>query len=199
MQGKVWWVTSTLGGRFPSRLPCICVYKLTTIESNTEDRRCHKEPVLVMLMVNRTCRFAMFTYYSEMSFQIQRAQKYKLYFFAFSGFSYFSLLILPTVKSESHGTLPKCILHLNPFRCIFYLNRAPEVFWCSFFTQIIAIWILYVPVQTCLELREWKDVGQNKDFTQGDKCGSNTSLRRKQIILVLAQAFLFIYKINFQK
>lgn len=165
----------------------------------------HKKPVLVMLIVNRTYYFAAFcisnniTYYTEMSFQIQHAQKDNLYFFAFSNFGWFSLLILPTVKSESHGTLPKCILHLNPFRCIFYLNRVPEVFWCTFFTQIIAIWIQYVSVQTCLEVRERKDVEQNNDFTRGDKRGSNTSLRRKQIIWFLTQAFLLIYKINVQK
>jgi len=153
-------VTSRLGRRFPSRSPCIYVYKLITIESSTEERRYHKEPVLVTLTVKRTCCFAAFcisnkiSFYTEMPFQIHHAQKDNMYFFAFSNFGYFSLLILPIVKSESHGTLPKCILHLNAFRCIFYLNRAPVVFWYTFFTQIIAIWISYVPVQTCLKVRE---------------------------------------------
>lgn len=133
----------------------------------------HIQTSLVMLMLNTTCCFSAFCisnkirYYTTTSFRILHAQKDNLYLFTFSKFGYFSLLILLTVKSESHGTLPKSILHLNPFRCMFYLNRTPEVFWCAFFTQIIVIWIPCMPVQTCLEVREYKDGAKQRLYTWG--------------------------------
>lgn len=41
VQGLVWCTTSRLGGIVPNRPPCIYMYKLTTANSNTEDRRHH--------------------------------------------------------------------------------------------------------------------------------------------------------------